>query len=333
MRTALLIGGTGVISMSVTRLLAADEDWRVCVLNRGNRNAGLPDSVETIAADVSKPDEARRALGDRAFDVVADFIAFTPEQVERDVELFAGRTRQYVFISSASAYQKPATRLPITESTPLRNPYWQYSRDKIACEDLLTRAYRETGFPMTIVRPSHTYGYFNLPLAVQGANRGFQVLDRIRRGKPVVIPGDGSSLWVVTHADDFAVGFAGLMGNPLAVGHAFHITSDDVHTWNSIYGHIADALGVELNPFHMASDEIIESLPSQSGNLLGDKAVSATFDNAKIRAFVPAFAPRIRFADAARRIVGNMTTLPELQIPDPEFDAWCDRVTKARRRY
>lgn len=327
MKTALLIGGTGTISMSVTRLLASTGEWKVCLLNRGSRNGELPESVETVAADIAAPGAAERALNGRSFDVVANFIAFTPDQAERDIKLFSGRTGQYIFISTASAYQKPATRLPITESTPLRNPFWQYSRDKIACEDLLVKAYRETGFPATVVRPSHTYGDRNLPLAVQGKNRGYQVLERIRLGKPVVIPGDGTSLWVVTHADDFAVGFAGIMGNPLAVGHAFHITSDDVHTWNSIYGHVADALGVKLNAFHMATDRIVETLPEQAGNLLGDKAISVLFDNTKIRTFVPAFSPRIRFADAARRIVRNMTSLPELRAPDPEFDAWCDRVT------
>ncbi len=328
MKTALLIGGTGIISSSITRLLAASGEWKVCLLNRGNRNGGLPAGVETITADIADPGQVKRALGDRTFDTVANFINFFPEQAKRDIELFSGRTGQYIFISTASAYQKPVTKLPITESTPLYNPFWQYSRDKIACEEALTAAYRETGFPVTIIRPSHTYGDRNLPLAVQGKNRGWQVLERIRKGKPVVIHGDGSSLWVLTHADDFAVGFAGIMGHPLAIGQAFHITSDDVHTWNAIHEHIAAALGMKLNAFHMTSDRIAELLPDLGAGLHGDKACSVLFDNAKIKSFVPAFSPRIRFADAVRRIVENMTTQPELQIPDPEFDEWCDRVTK-----
>lgn len=328
MKNALLIGGTGVISTSITNRLAASGDWNVCLLNRGNRNAGLPANVETIAADITDAAAVKRALGDRKFDTVANFINFFPEQVKRDIDLFAGRTNQYIFISTASAYQKPVTKLPIVESTPLYNPYWQYSRDKIACEEVLTEAYRRDGFPMTVIRPSHTYGYRNLPLAVQGRNRAWQVLERIRLGKPAVIHGDGTSLWVLTHADDFAVGFTGIMGHPLAVGQAFHITSDDVHTWDMIYEYIAAALGVKLNPFHMTSDAIAAQLPDLGAGLLGDKARTVLFDNSKIRSFVPEFSPRIRFADAVRKIVHTFQTTPELQIPDPEFDAWCDSVTK-----
>ncbi len=326
MKTALLIGGTGTISMAITRRLAASGEWKVCLLNRGNRNAGLPGGVETITADIA--DAAKRELGGREFDVVANFINFTPDQVERDIALFAGRTGQYIFISSASAYQKPVARLPITESTPLRNPFWQYSRDKIACEDVLTAAYRETGFPMTIVRPSHTYNDRRLPLAVQGKGGAWQVLERIRLGKPVVVHGDGSSLWTVTHADDFAVGFTGIMGCTPAIGHAFQITSDDVLTWDGIYSHIAAALGTKPNIVHMTSDAIAKALPDQGPGLLGDKTCSVIFDNTKIRTYVPEFCPRIRFEDAVRRIVETFRSSPELQTPDPEFDAWCDAMAK-----
>jgi nucleoside-diphosphate-sugar epimerase len=327
-KKALLIGGTGTISSSITQRLASNGEWEVALLNRGNRNAGLPANVETITADIADAAAVRRALGAREFDVVANFINFVPAQVQRDIELFSGRTAQYIFISSASAYQKPVTRLPITESTPLHNPFWQYSRDKIACEDVLNAAYRESGFPVTIVRPSHTYSYRTLPLAVNGKNKAWAVLERIRLGKPVLVHGDGTSLWVLTHADDFAVGFTGIMGNSLAVGQAFQITSDDVLTWDGIYGHIAAALGTKPNIFHMTSDAIAKSLPEHGPGLLGDKACSVIFDNTKIRTYVPEFQPRIRFENAVRKIVETFAASPELQTPDPEFDAWCDAALK-----
>lgn len=331
MRKALLIGGTGTISMAVTRLLASSGDWEVFILNRGRSAAGLPVGVHALQADIHNEARVRAALGDRRFDVVANFIAFAPEAVERDIGLFAGRTGQYIFISSASAYQKPVMSLPITESTPLHNPFWQYSRDKIACEDRLMRAYRENGFPMTVVRPSHTYNNDNFPVAVRGKQRSWQTLLRIRAGKPVVIPGDGTSLWTVTHADDFAVGFVGLMGNPAAVGNAFHITSDDVLTWNGIYSLVADALGVALNPVHIASDRIAASNPDFIGTLLGDKAHSVVFDTSKIRRFVPCFNPVIQFRDAVHAIVETMQARPELQIPDAEFDAWSGGIIAAEK--
>lgn len=328
MRTALFIGGTGTISMSVTRLLARDPAWKLFVLNRGRRAGDLPAGVETLTADIGDPEAVRRALAHREFDVVADFIAYTPADVERDVKLFAGRTRQYIFISSASAYQKPLADLPVTESTPLRNPHWQYSRDKIACEDLLLRHYRETGFPVTIVRPSHTYSYRNMPTAVHGKGNSWQTLLRMRAGRPVVIHGDGTSLWTLTHADDFAVGFVGLLANPRSIGHAVHITSGDVLTWNQIYGRIADALGVELRAVHVASDAIVKRSPEYEGTLLGDKAHSLVLDNSKIRRLVPGYNPAIRFSDAARVIWETMSTTPELQMPDPAFDAWSDEMAE-----
>lgn len=332
MKKALFIGGTGTISSSITKLLARDDSWEVYVLNRGKRQIGLPDRVRRLIADIGDRAGVEQALSGLRFDVVADFIAFNPEDVRRDVELFSGRTGQYIFISSASAYQKPAMSWPITESTPLRNPYWRYSRDKIACEDFLTRRYREDGFPVTIVRPSHTYNDDNFPIAVRGKQRSWQTLLRMREGKPVIIHGDGTSLWTVTHADDFARGFVGLMGNPRTLGHAFHITSDDVLTWNRITECVADALGVRLNAAHIASDRLARYDPDFAGTLLGDKAHSAVFDNSKIRSFVPRYNPSIRLADAVPVIVANMLATPELQIPDPEFDAWCDRVVEMENR-
>lgn len=332
MRKALFIGGTGTISSSITRLLAEGGDWQVYVLNRGKRQASLPGGVRQIIADMGDPAAAAKALAGLEFDVVADFIAYEPEAVKRDVELFAGRTGQYLFISTASAYQKPVLSLPITESTPLCNPYWEYSRDKIACEDLLLREYRENGFPATIIRPSHTYNNDNFPTAIHGRQKNWQTLLRVREGRPVIIPGDGTSLWTLTHADDFARGFIGLMGDSRTIGHAFHITSDDVLTWDRIHGIVAGALGVKPNAVHIASEKIIRHNPEYVGTLLGDKAHSVYFDNSKLRRFVPDYNPAVRFSDAIHNIIETMLARPDLQIPDPEFDAWCDAVIAAERR-
>ncbi|MDR1534019.1 MAG: SDR family oxidoreductase [Planctomycetota bacterium] len=332
-KTALFIGGTGTISSSITKLAGRDHAWRLYVLNRGTRPGRLPDGVRQITADINDLDNVKKALSGLAFDVVADFIAYDVKDVARDVELFSGRIKQYIFISSASAYQKPVLSLPISESTPLRNPYWEYSRKKIACEDLLAREYRENEFPGTIVRPSHTYNYDNFPVAVHGGRKNnWQTLLRMREGRPVIIPGDGTSLWTLTHADDFAHGFIGLMGNPATLGHAFHITSDDVLAWNRIYALIADALDVKLNAVHVASEKIARYNQDFAGTLLGDKAHSVYFDNSKLRSFVPRFNPVIRFSDAIRAIIGTMIATPGAQIPDPDFDAWCDMVIAAEKR-
>lgn len=329
MKTALFIGGTGTISSSITKLLASDDMWKAFVLNRGKRSPNLPEGIGQITADITDVAAVKAALSGMKFDVVADFIAYDEAAVRRDIELFAGRTRQYIFISSASAYQKPVMSLPITESTPLANPFWQYSRDKIAGEDALVREYRANGFPAVIVRPSHTYNNDNFPTAIHGKQKNWQTLLRIQSGKPVIIHGDGASLWTLTHADDFAQAFVGLMGNPSTIGNAFHITSDDVLTWNGIYSCIADAVGVQLNAVHIASDKLVKYDPEYAGTLLGDKAHSVYFDNAKLRKFVPWYSPKIRFSDAIRDIVANMQATPALQIPDPDFDSWCDKVIAA----
>ena len=239
------------------------------------------------------------ALGDREFDVVVNWVAYTPDHVEADLERFRGRVGQYIFISSASAYQAPPTRLPITESTPLRNPYWQYSRDKIACEDRLVRAYREEGFPVTIVRPSHTYDKTSVPFY-----GGWTVVDRMRQGKPVVVQGDGTSLWTLTHSDDFAKGFVPLLGSARVVGEAFHITSEDVLTWNLITTILANAAGVEPDIVHVSSDAIAAADPAWGDKLLGDSAHSLVFDNSKIRAVVPEYVATVTLEQAAREIVG-----------------------------
>lgn len=330
-KTALFIGGTGTISSSIVKLAAQDATWRIYVLNRGTRSGCLPAQVRQITADINDLAAVKRALAGLEFDVVIDCIAYDTVDIIRDRELFAGKTGQYIFISTASAYQKPVLSLPITESTPLCNPYSEYARKKIACEDILVRAYRESGFPVTIVRPSHTYNDENLPVAIRGKYTNWQTLLRIQSGKPVIIPGDGTSLWTLTHADDFARGFMGLMGNPRALGHAFHITSDDVLTWNQIYSITANALGVELHAVHVASEKIIRYNPDLAGSLLGDKGHSVYFDNTKLKRYVPQFNPAIRFSDAIHVIIETMLTNTALQHLDPDLDAWCDMVAKAER--
>lgn len=326
MKKALFIGGTGTISSAITRL-AAKKGWELYLLNRGNRSQNLPEGVHSIIADINDEKGVAEKIADMRFDVVADFIAFTSDQVERDIRLFAGKTNQYIFISSASAYQKPPQNAVVTESVPLKNPYWQYSRDKIACEDLLTKVYREQDFPMTIVRPSHTYAVGGFPVAVAGNNGKWQVYKRMLEGKPVIIPGDGTSLWTLTFNEDFAKAFVGLMGNPHAIGEAFHITSDEVNTWDQIYMTLARTLGGEFKPYHISSQMLnVCSGKDYIGGWIGDKANCAIFDNSKVKKLVPDFVATTRMDEGARLDVEYMLAHPELQVEDPEFDAWCDRV-------
>ncbi|WP_454050066.1 SDR family oxidoreductase [Cellulomonas sp. Marseille-Q8402] len=322
----LVIGGTGVISSASTRL-AVERGLDVTVLNRGSSSTRpLPDGVEVVQADVRDPATVRAALGDREFDAVVDWVAFTPEHVATDVELFAGRTGQYVFISSASAYQTPPERLPVTESTPLRNPFWQYSRDKIACEDLLVRAYRDSGFPATVVRPSHTYDRTLVPL-----DGGWTAVERMRQGREVVVHGDGTSLWTLTHHEDFARGFVPLLGDPRAVGEAFHITSDDVLTWNQVVRALGAAAGVEPRVVHVPSDAVAAVDPEWGAGLLGDKAHSMVFDTTKLRRLVPDFATTIRFEQGAREIVAWHDADPARRQVDARMDAVMDDlVTRFR---
>ena len=271
----LFIGGTGFISTSVSKLAIA-QGMELYHVNRGLRPSEIQ-GVHQITADVHKPDEARAALQGYDFDVVVDWIAYKPEDIERDLDLFRGRTKQFFFISSASAYQKPPAHYIIAESTPLHNPHWQYSRNKIACEERLMQAFRDENFPVTIVRPSHTYDP-NLPLGLGGWGC-YTLPDRLKQVKPIIVHGDGSSLWVVTHSDDFAKGFLGLFGNWQTLGHAFHITSDEVLTWNQIYETIADALGVKPNMVYIPSTFIARVAPDRRGSLIGDKAWSVVFEN------------------------------------------------------
>lgn len=315
----LLIGGTGVISSATTRL-AVERGLDVTVLNRGaSATRPLPEGAELVRADVRDPASVRAALGDREFDAVVDWVAFTPEHVQTDLDLFAGRTGQYVFISSASAYQTPPERLPVTESTPLRNPFWQYSRDKIACEDLLVRAYRDSGFPATVIRPSHTYDRTLVPL-----DGGWTAVERMRQGKEVVVHGDGTSLWTLTHHEDFARGLVPLLGHPRTVGEAFHITSDDVLTWNQVVRALGAAAGVEPRVVHVPSEAIAAADPEWGAGLLGDKAHSMVFDTTKLRRLVPDFAATIPFEQGAREIVEWHDADPARLQVDARLDAVMD---------
>ena len=322
----LLIGGTGTISSAITRQLAETEH-EVYLLNRGNNNKHLPLKIKQITADINNEEEAKAKLAGMSFDAVCDFIGFVPAQLERDYRLFAGKTKQFLFISSASAYHKPVRDYRITEATTLANPYWEYSRNKIACEQFLFKMYRENGFPVTIIRPSHTYCERSVPLGVHGDKGSWQVIKRMLEGKQVILHGDGTSLWTLTWNEDFAKAFIGLLGNPHAIGEAFQITSDESVTWNQIHQCIADVLGVEFKPYYVASD-LLDALGHYDfkGGLIGDKANSVVFDNTKVKNAVPGFVCTTRMEEGIRKAVEYMLSHPETQEEDPEFDAWCDKV-------
>jgi len=318
----LFIGGTGVISAAAAERAVA-VGHQLTMLNRGNTVIrAIPPGVELLSADIRDTDSVRAALGARNFDVVADFVAFTPDQVAADIALFTGRTGQYVFISSASAYQKPPARLPIRESTPLRNPFWQYSRDKIACENLLVRAYRDDGFPVTIIRPSSTYDRTRIVLT-----GGWTDIARLRAGRPVVVHGDGTSLWTVTHSSDLAKALVGLLGLPQAVGDSFTITSDEYLPWNTIYQLFAEAAGAPPPRLvHIASQTIAAAAPQLGPPLLGDRSHSVIFDNSKVKALVPEFVCTTSFATGVRDIVNWYDANPDQQIVDHDLDATFDRL-------
>lgn len=323
---ALLIGGTGTISRAVAQLLAR-KGWELSLLNRGSRSDLVPEGARLLKADVSDEQSVRRLLEGEHFDVVADFIAYGTDDLERDYRLFDGRTDQFIYISSASVYRKPLTGEAVNENTPVSNPYWQYARDKIAGEEYLMERCRSDGFPATIVRPSHTYGEEKIPLGVHGGH-SWQVARRILEGKPVLIHGDGTSLWALTHNSDFARGFAGLMGNIQAIGETVQITTDEQVTWNRIYEVIAQALEKPLHAVHVASDFLASCRPpvDLEGTLLGDKAHSVLFDNAKLKRLVPGFEARVRMEQGITGAVRHILSHPEWQQADPVFDAWCDRV-------
>lgn len=329
----LFIGGTGNISTAVSRL-ALEKGLDLYLLNRGTRKVELP-GAKVITADIANPDEVRRALAGHTWDCVVNWIAFGPQDVERDIALFRGTTAQYILISSASVYQKPCTTPFITESTPLVNPYWAYSRDKIACEERVMRALREEGFPGTIVRPSLTYDTV-IPVAL-GSWDDYTIIDRMKRGQPVVVHGDGTSLWTVTHAEDFAKGFVGLMGHQQALGQAFHITSDEVLTWDQIYQAVAAAAGVEARIIHVASDFIVAVAKRagqgwMEGNFLGDKSVSVIFDNSKIKRFVPDYKATIPFRQGILRTVRWFESEPSRMRISDFNNAIQDRIIAAYQK-
>ena len=321
----LFIGGSGNISTSVSRM-AVERGVELTLLNRGKTKADIP-GVRWLTADFYDLAQAQDVLANETFDVVVDWIAFTTQDIERDLSLFSGKCGQFVFISSASAYQKPPSSVIIRESTPLHNPFWQYSRDKIACEEQLMKAYREQGFPMTIVRPSHTYDRL-IPIGIGDWSK-FTLVERIRKGLPVIVHGDGTSLWVVTHAEDFAVGFLGLLGHPAAIGQPFHITSDERLTWNDIYRAVGAAVGVQPNIVHVASDFIVKVAPQYLGTLIGDKSWSVIFDNSKIKSYVPEYKAVIPFHQGIRRTIEQFEANEQHYQSDPEDHAEIEQILKA----
>lgn len=315
----LFVGGTGTISSACSEL-AVEKGIDLYHLNRGHSHRKIS-GVTQIIGDIRNRVAAQNALKDHTFDVVVNWINFTPEHILNDLEIFTGKTGQYIFISSASAYQKPPQQLPITEETPLDNPFWQYSRDKISCEKLLMLEFQKNKFPVTIVRPSHTYDQTLIP-----TDWGYTVIDRMKKGKQVIIHGDGTSLWALTHNRDFAKGFVGLLGNPKAIGEAFHITSDELLTWNNIYELLALELGVTLNAVHIPSDYIAKFDARMGDSLLGDKAHSVIFDNSKIKRFVPGFKANTSFANGAREIIKWYQKNPDWQVVNPDTDKIIEQI-------
>jgi len=313
----LFIGGTGIISTACSRL-AVQRGHDLTLVTRGQHSAVTIDGAKTLQADIADRAAVEGALQGRSFDVVVNWIAFTAADIERDLALFRGRTSQYIFISSASAYQKPSTSYLITESTPLANPHWDYSRNKIACEERLLKAYRDEQFPITIVRPSLTYGENLIPLVINSWQRSYTVVDRMLKRQPVIVPGDGTSLWVITHNTDFAKGFTGLLGHRQAVGHAFHITTDEVLTWDQLYWTVAEAVGVEPRIVHIPSDFVVACLPEMEGTLIGDKSVSVVFDNSKIKRFVPDYVATTRFSQGIRQSLAWFDAVPGRKLIDAE---------------
>ena len=320
----LFIGGTGIISSACSPLALA-KGIDLYLLNRGKSDRGVPAGAKVLNGDIRDRASAEAALAGHTWDVVVDWIAFTAEHIQNDLDLFEGKTGQFVFISSASAYQTPASTLPITESTVLDNPFWQYSRNKIICEEMLVDAYRKRKFPYTIVRPSHTYDKRLLPF-----DGGYTVVDRMRRGKPVVVPGDGTSIWTLTHHADFAKGFVGLLGNSHAIGEAYHITSDEWLTWNQIFDCVAAAAGCRAEKVHVPSDVIAKFEPDWGPGLLGDKANSSIFDNSKIKRAVPEFVCSIPFSWGAREIIAWYDADPSRQIVNAKADASFDKILQAQ---
>jgi nucleoside-diphosphate-sugar epimerase len=321
----LFIGGTGIISSAVSRL-AVERGIELYHFNRGKSHRKI-EGVKNIAGNIRNIEETKQILSDYSFDVVVNWITFTPEHVQADIEIFTGKTKQYIFISSASAYEKPISKLPITEKTPLINPFWQYSRDKTACEKILMNEFKTNNFPVTIVRPSHTYDNTLIP-----NDWGYTVLDRMLKGKKIIIHGDGTSLWVLTHNTDFAVGFVGLFGKKEAIGEAFHITSDELLTWNQIYQMLANELGVPLNAVHIPSDFIAKHNPEHGAGLLGDKSHSVIFDNSKIKKLVPEFSCKIPFSQGVKEIVAWYKNNKDWQVVNEKINTSIENIIQDYER-
>jgi nucleoside-diphosphate-sugar epimerase len=322
----LFIGGTGIIS-SACSALAVERNIELYLLNRGQSVRNAPENAQILIGDIRDKESVKKAIGDHKFDAVVDWIAFTPENIETDLELFRDRTDQYIFISSASAYQTPPAKLPVTESTPLSNPFWQYSRDKIACEDRLMKAFAEKKFPATIVRPSHTYDKTLLPFT-----GGYTVVDRMKKGKKVIVHGDGTSLWTLTNHRDFAKGFVGLIGNRNAIGEVFQITSDEILTWNQIFEIVADAFGTKAEIIHIPSEVIAKYDDEWGAGLLGDKSHSMIFDNSKIKRIVPDFAAKIPFSKGVAEIADWYEEDPSRQIINERLDKIMDKIIEDREQ-
>ncbi len=315
----LFIGGSGIISSACSEL-AIKKGIELYHYNRGKSIRKI-EGVKQILGDIRDFETSKNTLDKYEFDIVVDFIAFLPEHVINDIKLFSGKISQYIFISSASAYQKPVRKLPITEETPLENPFWQYSRDKIACEKILLEEYKKNKFPVTIVRPSHTYDKTLIPI-----DWGYTTLKRMKENKKTIIHGDGTSLWVLTHHKDFAVGFIGLLGKKEAIGEAFHITGEELLCWNQIYEMLASKLNVELKPIHIPSEFIAKYDERMGASLLGDKAHSVIFDNSKIKSLVPEFKQTIPFSEGVKEIISFYEKNQEFQKYDPNIDKTIDKI-------
>ena len=322
-----MIGGTGNISLAVSRRLL-QEGHELHLYCRGNYNGSVLDGAVFAYGDIYNEGEAAAYLKDKDFDAVVDWIVWEPSEMERDIRLFAGKTKQYIFVSSTAVYQKPPAHYIVTEKTPLSNPHWEYARKKIKCEQLLMEAYEKQGFPATIVRPSLTYGTHWIPYCMS-SKLSWSLIDRLRSGRKVIVPGDGTNLWTITKSDDFARGFTGLIGNTAAIGEDFHITSDEVLNWNLILEQIAEAAGTQANPTHIASSFITHFMPEKHGSLIGDKVNSIVFDNSKIKAFVPGFQGKIPFKEGIADVVKLYDENPALQITDPEHEALIDKIIAA----
>ncbi len=321
----LFIGGTGIISTSCTREALA-QGHELFHLNRGNHPEGAPRDVTTLKADIRDSRQVEKAVAGHRFDCIVNWVAFEPGHVRQDMELLGPLTSHYIFISSASVYLKPPLHWIVTEETPVGNPYWSYAQNKIACEALLLEGHSKDGFPATIVRPSHTYNDGWIPTPI--GSRDFTVARRLLDGRAVISPGDGQSLWTITHSDDFARGFTGLLGNPDASGETFHITSDEARTWDAFYGIIGEALGVEPDIVHIPSWVVNEISPPLGQGLLGDKGYSMVFDNTKIKRVIPEFHASITFSEGIRRSLEWFEKNPARKIVDPVRDAEIDKVLR-----